>query len=170
MGHLTAAMNEILAANVKTLRESLGLDQTNFADEMDVSQATVSRWERGAEPQAISLTKLAGMAGCSVGEFTTQLLTARPGVGVGEVSNKGWTTLLLPVGLPNEDELTGMFAGLLEPLKNEKNWDVIARRLAQRLPVALAQSVSRFSALQGDRPEPIREAGASAPSRAIPGS
>lgn len=148
MSNLTAAMNEILAANVKTLRDRLGLEQAEFSDEMDVSQATVSRWENGAEPKGERLAKLASMAGCSVVEFTTQLLTAKPRAGEIKIASMGTPTLLLPVYLPSEDALTDMFAGMLDPLKSERNPDVLARRLAQRLPVALAQTVSRSTSLQ----------------------
>jgi transcriptional regulator with XRE-family HTH domain len=148
MTDLSAAMNEIIAANVKTLRERLGLNQDELADEMEVGQASVSRWEKGSEPKAESLSKLAQMAGCSVPEFTTQLLTSRPRAGELRSVPQTSATLLLPVYLPSEDALTDMFAALLDPLKNERNPDVIARRLAQRLPIALAQTVSRSTSLQ----------------------
>lgn len=169
MSNLTVAMNEILAANVQTLRKRIGLEQDEFADEMGVSQASVSRWENGTEPKGERLAKLAQMAGCSVQEFTTQLLTARPRAGDMKAAPSATHTLLLPVHLPSEDDLTDMFAGLMEPLKSEKNPDVVARRLAQRLPIALAQTVSRATSLQAAPTTTTPEEVAQAPEKAIPG-
>lgn len=166
MSKLTAAMNEILAANVRTLRNRIGLEQDAFADEMDVSQASISRWEKGTEPKGEKLARLADMAGCTVAEFTTQLLTAKPRAGELRTPIMNSSALLLPVTLPNEDALTDMFAGLLDPLKSEKNFDVLARRLAQRLPVALAQTVSRATKLAADHIVPFQELDAAAQSKA----
>lgn len=168
MSDLTAAMNEILAANIRTLRGRLGLKQDEFADELQISQATMSRWEKGAEPKGPNLAKLAELAGCSIVEFTTQLIPARPRVGDVKEATKNSSMILMPMLLPNEEALAQMFQALLDPLKNERNADVIARRLAQRLPTALAQTVSRAPVLQDGLNSPTPGAAAPSPRKASP--
>lgn len=142
MRDLSAAMNEIIAANVKLLRQRHAPNQTVFGEQIGVSQATVARWERGGDMKPESLARLAELAGCSASEFITQLLPEQASR-VGRATFEGASTLWLPVQLPSEDVLHEMFLALLEPLKTEKSQDVIARRLAQLLPGALSQSVSR---------------------------
>ena len=143
MGGLSAAMNEILAANVKHLRLASGLKQELFAELVGVSQGTVSRWENGAEPKGEQLVKLAQHAGRSVHELTTRLIAEDNRTApIPSFSYEGGT-LMLPVHLPNVDALTEMFSQILESL-GEADPDVIARRLAQTLPSALAQTVARL--------------------------
>src|SRR3546814_155055 len=74
MRDLSAAMNEIIAANVKLLRQRHAPNQTVFGEQIGVSQATVARWERGGDMKPESLARLAELAGCSASEFITQLL------------------------------------------------------------------------------------------------
>lgn len=58
-------MND-LPKKVRRLRLSLGLNQSEFADIMRVTQGSVSRWENGSLPDAVALSKLAELAGTSV--------------------------------------------------------------------------------------------------------
>src|SRR3546814_17176013 len=74
MRDLSAAMNEIIAANVKLLRQRHAPNQTVFGEQIGVSQATVARWERGGDIKPESLARLAELAGCSASEFITPLL------------------------------------------------------------------------------------------------
>lgn len=63
------AMGRVVAEKIKQLRLTLGLNQVEFAELMKVTQATVSRWERGSMPEAGKLAQLAEMAGESVQSF-----------------------------------------------------------------------------------------------------
>lgn len=59
-----------LARKISLLRRSLGVKQDVFAGRLNVTQATVSRWETGkSEPEYEHLVKLAEMAGVPVQEF-----------------------------------------------------------------------------------------------------
>lgn len=60
----------VLAANIRTLRKHLGMNQEVFADEVGSAQANVSRWEkRGSIPEPAPLSRMAELAGCSVTQF-----------------------------------------------------------------------------------------------------
>lgn len=63
------AMAVELASRIKMLRQSRGLNQSEFSDVMGVTQATVSRWERGAMPEAKHLRAIAELAGLTMEEF-----------------------------------------------------------------------------------------------------
>ncbi|MBB4642340.1 helix-turn-helix transcriptional regulator [Rhizorhapis suberifaciens] len=156
MGGLSAAMNEILAANVKHLRLTSGLKQELFAELIGVSQGTVSRWEGGAEPKGEQLVKLAAHAGRSVHELTTRLIAEDNGKALTPTFAYEGSTLMLPVHLPNSDVLTEMFSQILESL-GEADPDVIARRLAQMLPGALAQTVARLPRHHRETLPPVSE-------------
>lgn len=148
---LSAAMQKVLAANIRTLRKRLDVNQTVFGEHIGVSQGTVARWEKGAEPKSEPLLKMANMAGRSVQSFTTELISDKElGSEPEPTILADWSAILMPVQLPSEDALAQMFSGLLRILKNETDADAIARRLAQLLPSALAQTVSRLSAHRGD--------------------
>lgn len=74
-------MTSVLAANVKTLRSKLGLNQQAFADRLGVQQSYISKWETGAVvPQGDSISALANLAGCSFESFKVQPLTEGAGV------------------------------------------------------------------------------------------
>jgi transcriptional regulator with XRE-family HTH domain len=119
------------------------MDQTVFGELIEVAQGTVARWESGdSKPRIDSLLKLAKLAGCSPDELVTRLLDDDTMLPAGAHNSAG--AVLLPVLLPNEDALLAMFSGLLTPLQSEHDFDVIARRLAQMLPSALAQAATRF--------------------------
>lgn len=62
-------MAQTLADRVKQIRLSKGLDQTEFGDLLEVSQSTVTRWERGAQPKPDALSKIADLAGISVDQL-----------------------------------------------------------------------------------------------------
>lgn len=62
-------MGQIVARKIRQLRISLGLNQSEFAERLGVTQATVSRWEKGAMPEGDKLAKLAEMAGENVRAF-----------------------------------------------------------------------------------------------------
>ncbi len=154
MRDLTAAMSQIIAANVKTLRTSLRLNQTEFGEILDVSQGTVARWENGSEPKNDRLVKMAELARCGVADFTSRLLSKLEEEGE-ERTSPSSPAIFLPVFLPSEGALTQMFDGLLGLLAAEKDQAVIARRLAQLLPSALAQTVSRMRFQQTDADDAI---------------
>lgn len=61
-----------LAANVSALRRHLGLKQTAFAELVDSDQANVSKWERGTEPKAHALERLAQLAGTTIADFSSK--------------------------------------------------------------------------------------------------
>lgn len=52
----------LLAGRIKALRKSASLTQTEFAEAIGVSQGTVSRWEKGVDPDFEHLQKLADFA------------------------------------------------------------------------------------------------------------
>jgi repressor LexA len=60
-----------MAGRIKSLRKALGLSQVEFSQQLDVTQSTVSKWERGddepREPQ--TLLKLAAMAQQPLNQF-----------------------------------------------------------------------------------------------------
>jgi transcriptional regulator with XRE-family HTH domain len=56
-------MARAVGDKIKQLRLSLGLNQAEFAKRMGVTQATVSRWERGAMPEPEKLAQLAELTG-----------------------------------------------------------------------------------------------------------
>lgn len=59
-----------VARKIAVLRGTLKLKQAGFADLLEVTQSTVSRWESGKqEPRADELLKLAKVAGKTIDEF-----------------------------------------------------------------------------------------------------
>lgn len=58
-----------LSTKIRLLRKKLGLTQPEFADKLEVSQGTVSRWETGAAPSHQSLVRMAELDGVSLDEF-----------------------------------------------------------------------------------------------------
>lgn len=148
MRDLTAVMADVLAANIKGLRIALGDNQAEFGDRLGVSQGTVARWEGGSEPKHDPLVRMADLAGRTVKEFTTQIISDLKPRAAGAEPRNGFfvgegAPLLLPVHLPSEEALAEMFSALLEVLEGEADRDVRAHRLAQLLPSALAQCVFR---------------------------
>lgn len=59
-------MTTSLADKIKAIRSSMGLNQTEFAELIGTTQSTVTRWERGSEPRAEHLQKLAEVANTTV--------------------------------------------------------------------------------------------------------
>lgn len=59
-------MTNTLADKIKAIRMAQGMTQGEFAELFQTTQSTVSRWERGAEPEHRHLLQLAEMAGLSV--------------------------------------------------------------------------------------------------------
>lgn len=142
MLRLTMAMANVLAANIRTLRLARGENQTEFADALGVNQGTVARWEGGAQPKHEPLIKMAHLAGCTVGEFTSQLISNRY-EGAALKEGAPISTISMPVIFPNEQSLVDMFETLLAVTKKERDPSVIARRLAQLLPSAIVRAVSQ---------------------------
>lgn len=62
-------MGKAIAVKIKELRIALGLNQSGLAERLGVTQASVSRWEKGSLPDADKLAQLAEMAGESVKSF-----------------------------------------------------------------------------------------------------
>lgn len=58
-----------VADKIRTLRRALGLGQEAFGDLFGVTQATVSRWEKGFSVQANIRARIAEQAGQTEGEF-----------------------------------------------------------------------------------------------------
>jgi transcriptional regulator with XRE-family HTH domain len=58
-----------IAMKIKNLRISLGINQSELAERLNVTQASVSRWEKGSVPDARKLAQLAEMAGETVTSF-----------------------------------------------------------------------------------------------------
>jgi transcriptional regulator with XRE-family HTH domain len=140
-------MAQILAENIRNLRLATGLNQTLFAEKLGVTQASVARWERGAEPKSEPLKALSDLAGVSVHEFTSTLIKptaagpARP-----LAPAQAGAAIYLPVILPSEASLTKMFEVLLEIVGRDPDRGAAAQRLAQLLPDALARTLSLQSA------------------------
>lgn len=67
-----------LADVIRGLRQSRGMTQAEFADLVHTTQSTVARWERGSEPQAEHLQRLAELGGVTVDRLlgVDDLLTA----------------------------------------------------------------------------------------------
>ncbi len=57
------------AETLKSLRKSRHWNQSDLADEIGVTQATVSRWEKGSEPEQDNLIKLASIFGRSIDDL-----------------------------------------------------------------------------------------------------
>lgn len=62
-------MASTLAERIKQTRILMGLDQTQFGELAGVSQSTVNRWEKGAQPKPEALRKLAEIANRTVDEM-----------------------------------------------------------------------------------------------------
>jgi len=152
----SAAMAQIIASNIRALRVAHDETQDEFAERVGVSQGTVARWERGSKPKYDAMNRLAELAGVTVQEFTTKLLKQPQLPDLGSTTSTV-ASIMLPVTLPNEEALTAMFHGLLRVLKDEPDQAVVARRLAQLLPNALARSVflSSDDALDLDGAAPL---------------
>lgn len=58
-----------LSTKIRLLRKKLGLTQPEFADHVEVSQGTVSRWEAGAAPSHQHLARMAQLDGITLDEF-----------------------------------------------------------------------------------------------------
>lgn len=58
-----------LRTRIRQLRQRLKLKQRQLAERVGVTQATVSRWERGAKPEFDHMKALADLAGQHVDEF-----------------------------------------------------------------------------------------------------
>lgn len=64
--------------NIRYLRTAAGLTQVKFAQEMGVTQSTVSQWESGRVlPDTAKLQKLAEVLGCSVSDLFENMETAQ---------------------------------------------------------------------------------------------
>jgi transcriptional regulator with XRE-family HTH domain len=55
-----------LGEKIRKIRVSMGLEQDQFAEKLDTTQSTVSRWERGSKPGAEFLRKIADIANTTV--------------------------------------------------------------------------------------------------------
>ena len=66
---------ETFAHRVRRARVELGLDQRTFARRLDVSPATVARWETGrsARPRPLYLQRLSALTGRPISYFTDGL-------------------------------------------------------------------------------------------------
>ena len=62
-------MGDVIATKIRKLRISLGLNQSELAKRLNVTQASVSRWEKGSLPDADKLSQLAELSGETVRSF-----------------------------------------------------------------------------------------------------
>jgi transcriptional regulator with XRE-family HTH domain len=88
------------------------------------------------------------------------LLTGKGGLPLTEMP----ATLMLPVTLPNANDLTAMFGGLLDAAGRPDLADELAPQLAQRFPAALARSLIHQSTAETDATR-SRGAGAQQPAK-----
>lgn len=63
------AQEEEYLIDFKRLRERSGLTQVQVAEAVGVSQHTVSGWDRGAQPLAKHLPRMAKLFRCSIEEL-----------------------------------------------------------------------------------------------------
>lgn len=52
-----------LSTRIHSIRRKLGLTQAEFATALGVNQATVSRWEKGATPDVVALSRISELGG-----------------------------------------------------------------------------------------------------------
>lgn len=69
-------MSTILAANIKTLRSRLGMNQAQFAERISAQQSYISKWERGMVPDGRHLAIMAGLAGMTYAQFESEPIPA----------------------------------------------------------------------------------------------
>lgn len=67
-----------LATKIRLLRQSLGVNQTDFGERLGVTQGTVSRWEKGSMPESEALTALAELMGTDVRALLNADFSAAP--------------------------------------------------------------------------------------------
>lgn len=60
------AMNGTLSTKIKAIRQSLGLNQEEFADKLGTTQSTVARWERGSAPKGPMLQAVAALGNTTI--------------------------------------------------------------------------------------------------------
>ena len=66
MGIIKNAMENIIGSRLKALRKSLGLSQSDFADELNIARSSVSEYESGKKiPSALVIAKIAQYFGVS---------------------------------------------------------------------------------------------------------
>lgn len=56
-----------LSTRIHAIRRKLGMKQSDFAAALGVNQATVSRWEKGATPDVVALSRISALAGVDLG-------------------------------------------------------------------------------------------------------
>jgi transcriptional regulator with XRE-family HTH domain len=71
-------MGKHIALKIRKLRTVLGINQSELADRLGVTQATVSRWEKGSLPDTSKLIQLSEMAGESVAGFIDEGVESVP--------------------------------------------------------------------------------------------
>lgn len=63
-----------IGRNIRALRLSHGLTQRGLAEQLDVGEMLVSKWERGKHrPSDENLAALSGVFGCTLGSFYTEV-------------------------------------------------------------------------------------------------
>lgn len=75
-------MGKVIANRIKRLRIAKGLNQTELAERLKVTQATVSRWEKGSTPDPDKLSKLAELEGVSIEAFIGNIGESVGGAGL----------------------------------------------------------------------------------------
>jgi transcriptional regulator with XRE-family HTH domain len=57
---------------LKERRENAGITQATLAEQLDIDQTTVSRWENGCVPLKKHQRKLADFYGCTIDELLSK--------------------------------------------------------------------------------------------------
>ena len=67
---VTKNLNQIFAQNIQRKRKTLGMTQEHLAEQLDLSQQSMSRMERGVmAPKFDRLSQIAGVLQCSVADL-----------------------------------------------------------------------------------------------------
>jgi transcriptional regulator with XRE-family HTH domain len=145
----------ILLANVQTVMEHYGWDQTELGELVGTTQGTVSRWGTTSEPRGSTLAKLAELAGVSPTDFVERKLTS--------IRAKRRIS-----GLPSGEKLEEAMGALLDSVGLSHLADEYAAPLARRLP-GLLEDVRSSKDSRGSDVSPPPGARPQAPSKRRPG-
>ena len=68
-----------MAASIRLLRKSAGLNQTDLSKKLNVKQSTISRWETGIDQPSIeNMSTLVGIFNCTFDELICGAHEKRP--------------------------------------------------------------------------------------------
>jgi len=143
----------VLSENILALRKRWA-NQTEFGERIGVTQSTIARWEKGADPKPEHLLVLADAAGVSIELFITTPLNSIPKRGARDP-------------LPNDADFRQMVADALQevppgtPLAGYP--PIVASSLRDRLVLLLKHGASQGS--QAEKNVPDRAVQSRAPTK-----